>query len=70
MDGAVRWQWFMQPFHCRLSNVAGGGGDGGGSKYQGDVDTILAKCYDNGWNYWTTPDRRLSGRRFPPFKAR
>jgi hypothetical protein len=29
------------------------------SKYQADVDAILAKRYDNGWDYWTTPDRRL-----------
>jgi hypothetical protein len=28
-------------------------------KYQSDVETILAKRYDNGWDYWTTPDRRL-----------
>lgn len=28
-------------------------------KYQSDIDSILAKRYDNGWDYWTTPDRRL-----------
>ncbi|HEX2983924.1 MAG TPA: hypothetical protein VHO28_10315 [Ignavibacteriales bacterium] len=28
-------------------------------KYQSDVDAILAKRYDNGADYWTTPDRRL-----------
>ncbi len=27
--------------------------------YQSDVDAILAKRYDNGADYWTTPDRRL-----------
>ena len=29
------------------------------SQYQADVDAIMAKRYDNGWDYWTTPDRRL-----------
>lgn len=29
-------------------------------QYQSDVDTILAKRHDNGGDYWTTPDRRLS----------
>ena len=24
-----------------------------------DAQAILAKRYDNGWDYWTTPDRRL-----------
>ena len=28
-------------------------------RYQADVDTIMAKRYDNGWDYWTTPDKRL-----------
>ena len=28
-------------------------------KYQGDVEAILARRYDNGWDYWTTPDKRL-----------
>lgn len=28
-------------------------------KYQSDVDAILAKRYDNGADYWTTPDKRL-----------
>lgn len=28
-------------------------------KYQADVDAILAKRYDNGADYWTTPDKRL-----------
>jgi len=28
-------------------------------KYQGDVEAILARRYDNGWDYWITPDRRL-----------
>ena len=29
------------------------------SQYKADVDAIMAKRYDNGWDYWTTPDRRL-----------
>ncbi|HYE67070.1 MAG TPA: hypothetical protein VEA58_00580 [Anaerovoracaceae bacterium] len=29
------------------------------NKYQTDVALILAKRFDNGWDYWTTPDRRL-----------
>lgn len=29
------------------------------AKYQADVDAILAKRYDNGADYWTTPDKRL-----------
>lgn len=28
-------------------------------QYQSDVEAILAKRYDNGGDYWTTPDRRL-----------
>lgn len=28
-------------------------------KYQSDAEAILAKRYDNGSDYWTTPDRRL-----------
>lgn len=28
-------------------------------QYQGDVDIILSKRYDNGADYWTTPDNRL-----------
>jgi hypothetical protein len=28
-------------------------------QYQSDVDAILAKRYDNGGDYWATPDRRL-----------
>lgn len=28
-------------------------------QYQSDVDAILAKRYDNGADYWTTPDKRL-----------
>ncbi|MGI6004583.1 MAG: prenyltransferase [Christensenellales bacterium] len=28
-------------------------------QYQPDVEAILAKRYDNGWDYWTTPDKRL-----------
>lgn len=28
-------------------------------KYQSDVDAILARRYDNGADYWTTPDKRL-----------
>jgi hypothetical protein len=28
-------------------------------KYQSDVDEILATRYDNGSDYWTTPDKRL-----------
>ena len=29
-------------------------------QYQSDVDAILAKRYDNGADYWTTPDKRLN----------
>jgi hypothetical protein len=29
------------------------------SKYQADVNAILAKRYDQGGDYWTTPDNRL-----------
>ncbi|ATW27465.1 prenyltransferase [Candidatus Formimonas warabiya] len=29
-------------------------------QYQSDVAAILAKRYDNGADYWTTPDKRLS----------
>ncbi|MEL7610711.1 MAG: prenyltransferase [Bacillota bacterium] len=28
-------------------------------RYQSDIDAILARRYDNGWDYWTTPDKRL-----------
>jgi hypothetical protein len=28
-------------------------------QYQSDVESILAKRWDNGWDYWTTPDKRL-----------
>ena len=28
-------------------------------EYQGDVEAILARRYDNGWDYWTTTDKRL-----------
>lgn len=28
-------------------------------QYQSDVEAILAKRYDNGGDYWTTPDRHL-----------
>ena len=28
-------------------------------KYQTDADAILAHLHDNGWNLWTTPDKRL-----------
>ena len=29
-------------------------------QYQSDIESILAKRYDNGNDYWTTPDKRLS----------
>lgn len=29
------------------------------TQYQSDIQAILAKRYDNGADYWTTPDRRL-----------
>ncbi len=29
-------------------------------QYQSDVEAILAKRYDNGGDYWTTPDKRLN----------
>lgn len=28
-------------------------------KYQADADAILAHLHDNGWDLWTTPDKRL-----------
>ncbi len=28
-------------------------------QYQSDIDTIMARRYDNGGDYWTTSDRRL-----------
>jgi hypothetical protein len=28
-------------------------------QYQSDIQAILSKRYDNGADYWTTPDRRL-----------
>ncbi len=28
-------------------------------QYQSDIQAILAKRYDNGADYWTTPDKRL-----------
>jgi len=28
-------------------------------RYQSDAEAILAKRYDNGWDFWTTPDKRL-----------
>jgi hypothetical protein len=28
-------------------------------QYQSDVESILARRQDNGWDYWATPDRRL-----------
>ena len=28
-------------------------------KYQTDADAILAHLHDNGWDLWTTPDKRL-----------
>lgn len=37
------------------------------AKYQSDIQAILAKRYDNGGDYWTTPDRRLM--KGSPFKA-
>lgn len=30
-----------------------------GNPYQTDIESILAKRHDNGWDYWTTPDKRL-----------
>ena len=36
-------------------------------KYQSDVDTILSHRHDNGADYWTTPDKRLS--KGSPFSA-
>jgi hypothetical protein len=38
------------------------GENGGGSmqiQYQSDIQAILSKRYNNGADYWTTPDRRL-----------
>ena len=29
-------------------------------EYQSDIEAILAKRHDNGGDYWTTPDKRLS----------
>ncbi len=29
-------------------------------QYQSDVEAVLAKRYDNGADYWTTPDKRLA----------
>jgi len=29
-------------------------------QHQADLEAILAKRYDNGWDFWTTPDKRLS----------
>ena len=29
------------------------------NQYQTDIETIISKRYDNGGDYWTTPDRRL-----------
>lgn len=28
-------------------------------KYKADIEAIIAKRYDNGWDYWTTSDKRL-----------
>lgn len=28
-------------------------------QYQSDIESILTKRFDNEWDYWTTPDRRL-----------
>jgi len=36
-------------------------------QYQADVDAILARRYDNGADYWTTPDNRLC--KGSPFSA-
>ncbi|KPU44365.1 hypothetical protein OXPF_25350 [Oxobacter pfennigii] len=36
-------------------------------QYQSDIDAILAKRYDNGADYWTTPDKRLC--KGSPFSA-
>jgi len=36
-------------------------------QYQADVDKILARRYDNGADYWTTPDKRLN--KGSPFSA-
>lgn len=34
-----------------------------------DIQAILAHRYDQGWDYWTTEDRRLGkGAPFPPVK--
>ncbi len=35
--------------------------------YAADIQTILSKRHDLGWDYWTTPDRRLS--KGSPFSA-
>jgi len=29
-------------------------------QHQSDIEAILAKRYDNSWDYWATPDKRLS----------
>ncbi|HWQ76642.1 MAG TPA: prenyltransferase [Syntrophomonas sp.] len=36
-------------------------------QYQGDLAAILAKRYDNGWDFWTTTDKRLA--KGTPFSA-
>lgn len=36
-------------------------------QYQSDVEALLAKRHDSGWDYWTTPDRRLA--KGSPFSA-
>lgn len=28
-------------------------------QYQSDIESILAKRYESGWDYWTTPDKKL-----------
>lgn len=28
-------------------------------QYKSDIEAIIAKCHDNGGDYWTTPDKRL-----------
>ncbi len=35
--------------------------------YSSDIEEILEKRYDNGWDFWTTPDKRLS--KGGPFSA-
>jgi hypothetical protein len=51
-------RWILHPFG-RILHIGVNGGDPMQTQYPSDIQAILSKRYDNGADYWTTPDRRL-----------